>query len=134
MSAGDPKKAVVPEIEERVATLFDFNGVLVDDEGVHFEAFREVITTAGVVLTRSLYTERYLGLDDAGAFRAMLLDRDVGAASDATDAAALKLTIAELVEAKRHVYMARIARDLVLFDGAVELVRLRATLGPVGIV
>ena len=57
------------------ATLFDFNGVLVDDEHVHLEAFREVLAPRGVVVTDADYAEKYLGFDDVGAFRAILEGR-----------------------------------------------------------
>ena len=33
------------------AVIFDFNGVLVDDESVHFALFREVLAKEGVTLT-----------------------------------------------------------------------------------
>ena len=108
-----------------VATLFDFNGVLVDDESVHLEAFREVVKPLGIVIGDAVYADRYLGFDDAGAFRAMLAD------------AGLKPTdedVARLVEAKKPVYMERIGDALVVFDGAAEIVRRRAKLGVVGIV
>src|SRR4051794_9700373 len=57
-----------------VATIFDFNGVLVDDEHVHLEAFREVLAPRGIAITDDAYATRYLGFDDVGAFRAMLAD------------------------------------------------------------
>jgi beta-phosphoglucomutase-like phosphatase (HAD superfamily) len=56
------------------ATFFDFNGVLVNDEVVHFETFREVLAGLGVGLSEHDYLHRYLGFDDAGAFRAILED------------------------------------------------------------
>ena len=65
-----------------VSTIFDFNGVLVDDESVHIAAFREVVAPLGVVFDDATYTARYLGFDDAGAFRAMLED----AGKEASDA------------------------------------------------
>ena len=46
------------------AVIFDFNGVLVDDESVHFDLFREVLAEEGVTLTPEMYHERYLGYDD----------------------------------------------------------------------
>lgn len=109
------------------ATLFDFNGVLVDDEAVHLAAFRELVRPFGVDLTATLYAERYLGFDDAGAFRAMLVD--AGRSPTAAD-------VAKLVEAKKPIYMERAfgAGGLVVFDGAPELVERRARLGRVGIV
>ncbi|MDB4940537.1 MAG: yvdM [Labilithrix sp.] len=107
------------------ATIFDFNGVLVDDESVHLAAFRDVLRPLAIEVDDATYEEKYLGFDDAGAFRAIL--EDAGRAPTDAD-------VALLVEAKKPVYMAKIAGALVVFDGAVELVRRRAARGVVGIV
>jgi beta-phosphoglucomutase len=56
------------------AVIFDFNGVLVDDEYLHFDMFREVLAAEGVAITERDYHERYLGLDDRGCFEAALID------------------------------------------------------------
>ncbi len=56
------------------AVIFDFNGVLVDDEAVHFALFREVLSQEGVNITERDYHERYLGYDDRGCFEAALVD------------------------------------------------------------
>jgi beta-phosphoglucomutase len=103
------------------ATFFDFNGVLVNDETVHFDTFREVLTGLGVSLSEHDYLQRYLGFDDAGAFRAIL--EDAGRVPSATQ-------IAELIEAKRPLYMARARTALPTFPGAAELVTSRAAAGP----
>jgi HAD superfamily hydrolase (TIGR01509 family) len=108
-----------------VATLFDFNGVLVDDEGVHLAAFRDVLAPLGIEVTDADYAERWLGFDDAGALRGIL--EDAGRAPSDED-------VARLVAAKQPLYMARIAKELVVFEGAVEIVRRRAARGIVGIV
>ncbi len=108
-----------------VATLFDFNGVLVDDESVHLAAFRDVLRPLGVTFEDAAYAERYLGFDDAGAFRAMLEDAGRSPTDD---------DVRKLVEAKKPVYMARIAEALVVFEGAAQLVERRARRGVVGIV
>ncbi len=107
------------------ATIFDFNGVLVDDELVHRDAFREVLTPLEVFFTDEDYVERYLGFDDAGALRAMLLD---------AGRAPTKREIDELVAAKRPCYMRRAEASLVIFDGAVRVVQESAARGPVAIV
>jgi HAD superfamily hydrolase (TIGR01509 family) len=57
------------------AVIFDFNGVLVDDEHLHFEMFQEVLEQEGVAITTRDYHERFLGLDDRGCFAAALLER-----------------------------------------------------------
>ncbi|HMI89297.1 MAG TPA: HAD family phosphatase [Polyangiaceae bacterium] len=107
------------------ATIFDFNGVLVDDEQVHREAFRDVLGPLGVAFSDEAYVERYLGFDDIGALRAMLTD----AGRFTTDA-----QIEALAAAKRPFYMRRAEVGLVVFDGAIDAVRRRAAKGTVAIV
>ncbi len=51
------------------AILFDFNGVIIDDERIHLKAYREVLSTEGI----SLSDEEYfpcLGMDDPAFVRA----------------------------------------------------------------
>jgi len=107
------------------ATLFDYNGVLANDETVHLAAFQDALVPLGIALTEADYWAKYLGFDDVGAFSAILAD--AGLPADAT-------RIAELVEAKRPLYRARAEAALPLFPGARELIRRRAAAGPVGIV
>ena len=107
------------------ATLFDFNGVLVDDEHVHLEAFRDAVRPLGISISEEEYFHEYLGYDDVGAFSKIL--ENAGLEWDDE-------RVAELVEAKRPLYMARAKKALKTFAGAEELVRRRARSGPVGIV
>jgi len=108
-----------------IATLFDFNGVLIDDEAVHLAAFRDVVRPLGITIDDATYEDRYLGFDDAGAFKAMLVDAGRTPTDD---------EIARLIEAKKPVYMKRIASELRIFAGAKDIVLRRAELGIVGIV
>jgi HAD superfamily hydrolase (TIGR01509 family) len=107
------------------ATLFDYNGVLIDDEHVHLEAFREVLRPLGIDVGERAYFARYVGYDDFGMFRAILEDFQ-RSADDAI--------VRGLVEAKRPVYKRLAEQGLKSFAGAAELVRRRASAGPVGIV
>ena len=107
------------------ATIFDYNGVLVDDEVVHLEAFRDVLGPLGITVSEQDYWERYLGFDDAGAFRAIFADRG----RTATDE-----QVRSLIEAKRPRYLERARGTLRGFAGASALVRRRAEAGPVAIV
>lgn len=107
------------------ATLFDFNGVLVDDEHVHLEAFRDAVRPIGIEITDQEYWDELLGFDDAGAFEALLKK----AGRPAPLAAVQKL-----IDEKRPLYMARAQKSLKTFAGAAELVRARAALGPVAVV
>jgi beta-phosphoglucomutase-like phosphatase (HAD superfamily) len=107
------------------ATLFDFDGVLVDSEPAHLAAFNDVLAPRGVTIEPREYGERYLSLDDAGVFRAVL--SRPGTAPDEEDVRAL-------VEAKNPRFMARFEQAFRVFPGATELVVRRARRGPVGIV
>jgi len=68
-----------------LAVIFDFNGVLVDDEHVHFELFRETLAVEGINLDESTYHDRYLGYDDRGCFTAALNDNGRDAPVDLVD-------------------------------------------------
>ena len=107
------------------ATLFDYNGVLADDEIVHLEAFRDALAPLGVSVSKQDYVERYLGYDDRGAFRAILADSGREPSEQ---------EIHELIATKKPLYFARAEMRLPTFPGAAELVRRRAERGPVGIV
>jgi HAD superfamily hydrolase (TIGR01509 family) len=107
------------------ATLFDFNGVLVDDESVHLAAFRDALSPLGITLTDEAYVERYLGFDDRGAFQALLADN--GRPVDDAE-------VERLIDAKRPLYLRRARTELPTFPGAAAAIRRRAEHGPVVIV
>jgi beta-phosphoglucomutase len=107
------------------AALFDYNGVLVDDEHVHLAAFRDTLAPLGLELHESDYWERYLGFDDQGAFSAILQDAGRPAPDD---------VVRGLIEAKRPLYLARAKQELRAFDGAADLVRRMHRAGPIAVV
>ena len=46
------------------ALLFDFNGVIVDDEPIHFEASQRILNEFGIRISRQEYDAEFLGLND----------------------------------------------------------------------
>jgi beta-phosphoglucomutase len=106
------------------ALIFDFNGVLVDDEAVHFELFREVLAQEGVVITEHDYHERYLGYDDRGCFAAALSD-----ARQQFDQGRLD----ELIERKARRYVEVAKKGLRYFPFAAETLVAVAERWPVAI-
>ncbi len=97
------------------AVLFDFNGVLVDDEPLHLEMFQRVLEEEGVALSAEEYFGRYLGMDDRGVFAAVL-----GAAGQAVHPPRL----ARLIARKAAYYQQHVRREGTrFFPGAAELVR-----------
>jgi beta-phosphoglucomutase-like phosphatase (HAD superfamily) len=106
------------------AVIFDFNGVLVDDESVHFALFREVLAQEGVTITERDYHERYLGYDDRGCFDTALKD-----AGQRADRARLDDLIAR--KARRYVEVAE--QGLRFFPAAAETLQAIAARWPVAI-
>src|SRR5258708_1861352 len=95
------------------AVIFDFNGVLLDDEPVHFALFQEVLGQEGVHTTEHASHTRYLGLDDRGCLEAALLDGGQTAGSDRID---------ELIARKGKRYFEVADQGLRFFPGAAECV------------
>jgi beta-phosphoglucomutase len=103
------------------AVVFDFNGVLVDDEPVHLAMFQRVLADEGIDLGRDEYYARHLGHDDRTVFAAVLGERggDAGPAR-----------LARLVVRKAAYYQEHVRRHgYPWFPGAAELVTAAAERG-----
>lgn len=107
------------------ATIFDFNGVLVDDEHVHLAAFQDAVAPLGIEISERQYWDELLGYDDVGVFNVLLRKAGLPAGPE---------EVRRLVEKKMPLYMARARKNLSPFPGASELVRSRAAVGPVAVV
>lgn len=106
------------------AVIFDFNGVILDDESVHFDLFQEVLAQEGVRITDRDYHTRYLGLDDRGCFEAALLDGGQTADNARLD---------ELIARKARRYFEVAAQGLRFFPGAAECLETLAGRFPLAI-
>ncbi|MGA2609170.1 MAG: HAD family phosphatase [Terriglobia bacterium] len=95
------------------AVIFDFNGVIIDDEPFHFLMFQKVLREEGVDFSKEEYFGIYLGLDDKGCFAAVLRDR--GRLREPSE-------IMELVERKAVYYLQELDQYLTLFPGVPECV------------
>jgi HAD superfamily hydrolase (TIGR01509 family) len=95
------------------AVIFDFNGIIVDDEPIHFQLFQKVLREEGIILSEEAYYARYLGFDDKGAFSAAyrennrtLGDKQLGA----------------LIERKAAYYQDAIRNHVAIFPGVKKLI------------
>ncbi len=96
------------------AILFDFNGVLVDDEPIHLEMFQKVLAEEGITLTADDYYRDYLGFDDRGCFAAVL---------QKSGAAPTVPRLMRLIARKSSYYQERVRQSgYPFFPGAVSLV------------
>ena len=62
-------------VEWPAAVIFDFDGVLVNSEPLHFQAFRKVLASEHIQLTEDEYYNELIGFDDKGAFRHLYASR-----------------------------------------------------------
>jgi beta-phosphoglucomutase len=106
------------------AVIFDFNGVLIDDESVHFALFKEVLAQEGVSLSEKDYHERYLGYDDRKCFETVLVDSQKPANTDYLD---------DLIARKARRYIEFATKGLRFFPAAGETLRNIAARWPVAI-
>ena len=95
------------------ALIFDFNGVLVDDEPLHFALCARILAEEGVILSWEEYYAKYLPCPVRDLFAKVM--RDKGVSFDAA-------RIARLAEQEAKKYSAR-SEGVTLFPGAVEFVR-----------
>ena len=93
--------------------LFDFNGVIVDDESQHCDALMATLDDYGFSLDRETYYREYLGFDDRECFRftfaRMGLPHDDGA-------------VAEAIARKHLVYQQAVSTSMRLVPGADEFI------------
>jgi len=106
------------------AIIFDFNGVIIDDEPLHFLAFHEVLRNEGIRLTRAHYYERYLAYDDRRCLREILADNERRMSG---------AEVFRLRHAKEQAYQRLLKQRLRLFPGAVRFIRKCASRYPLAI-
>jgi beta-phosphoglucomutase len=106
------------------ALVFDFNGVLADDDPIHMQAFRRVADEEGLSFTDEEYMEKYLPLNDRDCFKILFAEH------------LRPLTLEQvnqLIDRKGVYYFRQIAEKNVLFEEAAAAVRAAATRYPLAI-
>jgi len=96
------------------AVIFDFDGIIVDTEPLHYKAFQEMLVPLGLGYSWEEYLERYLGFDDRDAFR------------EAFRAAGRTLAAEELkslMDGKARAFLRVVSAGVPPYPGVVELVR-----------
>ena len=95
------------------AIIFDFNGLIVDDELIHCEIFQKILADEEITLTEKDYWDIYLGFDDKGLLEA-IFERN-----------GKKLTpkkSRELIQKKSDLYLPTLKKGFKLFPGSVEFI------------
>lgn len=106
------------------AVLMDWNGVVIDDEQVQCDAYREVMKPHGVELTNEMYYER-MGMNDrvfvASVFEAAGMNAD-------------EATIDEVVAGKTEKWRESVQKNVPLFEGVENFIAKTANEMELGIV
>jgi beta-phosphoglucomutase len=105
------------------AAIFDFDGVLVNSEPLHYRAMRESLLADGIAIDEEEYARVYLAYDDRGAMRRAFEEHGVPFDLDLVDRAARR---------KAALFEAMLA-DIPFFPGVPELLRALAREVPVAI-
>lgn len=95
------------------AILFDFNGIIIDDEALHMQAYQEIFTGEGIDLSEEDYWSS-LGMSDAAFVDAA--HRRAG--REISDVNRLKL-----IERKTSKWQTLVEKEVPLFAGAENFVR-----------
>ena len=96
------------------AVVFDFDGIIVDSEPLHFRAFQKVLEPLGAGFSWDEYIAKYMGFDDRDAFR------------EACRAGQIPLDdarLAKLIATKAALFHEVAAEGVVAYPGVVELIK-----------
>lgn len=96
------------------AVIFDFDGVIVDTEPLHYRAFQEVLDPMGLGYSWEEYLATYIGFDDRDAFRTVFSSKGKILGGD---------RLVELIDQKAHAFNRIISRGVEPYPGVVELIR-----------
>ncbi len=106
------------------SVIFDFDGVIVDTEPFHHQAFMEVLRPFGISCSWSEYLEHYAGFDDRDAFRSFFCN------------AGRRLSkggLRDLLAAKAEAFANIVAGGVTPYPGVLGLIRTLAYDLPLGL-
>lgn len=94
--------------------FFDFDGVIVDTEKLHFDSFNQIISDYRIKITKKEYFDKYLSYDDKRCFKEVFLTK-----------LNKKLSMSEikfLINKKTKVLMEKIKQKLVVYHDAIQFI------------
>ena len=106
------------------AIIFDFNGIILNDEPLHFSSMRDVVATLGITLSTEDYWNRYLPFNDEHCLQAVCRDNGVELTTVQRDHA---------LNEKSRLYHERLQNPYPLFPGAADFVRAASLRYPLAI-
>jgi HAD superfamily hydrolase (TIGR01509 family) len=95
------------------AIIFDFNGVISDDEPIHLASMLRVLEEESIQIPLDEYSDKYLGRDDRDCFQ--LAFEQTGRSLDVEE-------LSSLIERKSAYYRQSLQRELKVFPGVVSFI------------
>lgn len=95
------------------AVIFDFDGVIVDTEPLHFYSFQRILTPMGFNFSWEEYVQTYMGFDDRDAFREAY--KAHGKSLDNEN-------LSDLIQCKANIFLETINQGVKPYPGVVELI------------
>ena len=96
------------------AVIFDFDGIIVDTEPLHYRAFQRILEPLGLGYTWEAYVDHYMGFDDRDGFHEAFRAGGRPLAAGELD---------DLIERKAQAFQEIIASGVPAYPGVVGLVR-----------
>jgi beta-phosphoglucomutase len=96
------------------AVIFDFDGVIVDTEPLHYQAFQQILSPRGLGFSWDQYVETYMGFDDRDAFTEAFKTKD--SVIDQQE-------LAGLISEKALIFQAIVQTGIKAYPGVVDLIR-----------
>lgn len=96
------------------AVVFDFDGIIVDSEPMHYRAFQKVLEPLGAGYSWQEYLDRYMGFDDRDAFREAFRVHGLHLGQE---------QLPELIAAKAACFQDVITGGVQPYPGVVQLIR-----------
>jgi beta-phosphoglucomutase len=107
------------------AVIFDFDGVIVDTEPLHYAAFQRLLEPLGLGFSWGQYVDTYMGFDDRDAFTEAFKAHGTGLSATA---------LQSFIDRKADLFQEIVRDGISAYPGVVDLIRgIRASRTPLAI-
>ena len=106
------------------AVIFDFDGVIVDTEPLHHQAFMEVLAPYGICCSWQEYREHYMGFDDRDGFHAFF---------ERANKSLSQTELHHLIDQKATAFQRIASTGVTAYPGVIDLVKALAATLPVAL-
>ncbi len=104
---------IFPKGLKACAVIFDFDGVIVDTEPLHYKAFQLILEPLGLGYSWEQYVNTYMGFDDRDAFKEAYSNKGLSIGHE---------DLSNLIATKAKLFQDVIKSGITAYPGVVELI------------